>query len=108
MGGFPDGVKTSSVVACRVKIALRNLIAIDSTRAVIYHQDAQIRLGSMDKITQEFPFFHIIQVAIASGSMPGLLQESAIDFMAQKQILVAAQNVISGYPVYARQMVETC
>lgn len=108
VGGFPPGVKVSGDVACWVKIALRYPIAFDTARAVIYHQDAQNRVGHRFPITQQMPYIDIIDEAIQIGLMPDHLQQSALDFAAQKQIMVAAQNVMAGKPAQARKLLATC
>lgn len=108
VGGFPPGVKVSGDVACWVKIALRYPIAFATARAVIYHQDAQNRGGHRFPITQQMPYIDIIDEAIQIGLMPDHLQQSALDFAAQKQIMVAAQIVMTSNPAQARKLLATC
>jgi glycosyltransferase involved in cell wall biosynthesis len=106
--GFPNGVKISGDVACWVKIALRRPIAFDPTRAVVYHQEAQNRVGNHFIPLKEMPYIPLICAAIRDGVLPKELQPDALEFMAQKQIFVAVQNVMAGNPAYARQLLASC
>ncbi len=102
VGGFPEGVILMEDIACWVKIAIRYPIAFNPKRLVIYHQDASNR-SNIHKNLGEAPFIHIIQEAIGDDLISRELQNEALEFVAQWQILTAISNVMIGNPVYARQ-----
>jgi glycosyltransferase involved in cell wall biosynthesis len=107
VGGFPPGVILSEDIVCWVNIAIRYPIAFNPKRLVIYHQEASNR-SNIHKNLMEADFIKIIQEAIKRGVIPQELQEEALEFVAQKQILAATENVIEGNPYYARQLLAAC
>jgi len=108
VGCFPEGVTISGDVACWVNIAMRYPIAFSPTRSVIYHQEAQNRVGMLHAPLKEMPYIPVIRDAIKSGIITGVLRSSALEFMAQKQIMVVIENIMAGNPAYARQLLATC
>lgn len=108
VGGFPKGVTISGDVACWVNIALRYPIAFDPARAVIYHQEAQNRVGHVYKPLREMPYIQPLRAALEAGTVPTGLEEEAFEFMAQKQIMVTVENIMAGDPAYAIQLLTTC
>lgn len=108
VGCFPEGVTISGDVTCWVNIAMRYPIAFSPTRSVIYHQEAQNRVGTQYKSLQEMPYVQPIRNGIEVGAIIGELKSSALEFLAQKQIMVSIENVVAGNPAYARQLLATC
>jgi glycosyltransferase involved in cell wall biosynthesis len=108
VGKFPEGVTISGDVACWVKIAINHQIAFSPTRSVIYHQEAQNRVGTQYKPLEEMPYIQLIRDALQSGILPIQIQQDAFDFIAQKQIFVAIENIMAGKPAYARQLLISC
>lgn len=108
VGCFPEGVTISGDVACWVNIAMRYPIAFSPTRSIIYHQEAQNRVGQHYKPLKEMPYIQAIRDAIKSGMLSGERKASALEFIAQKQIMVAVENVMAGNPGYARQLLASC
>ena len=108
VGGFPVDTTYSGDVACWVKIAIRYPIAFSPTRSIIYHQEAQNRVGPKYEFLNEMPAIQIIREAIDSGVIPKELQPDALEYSAQKQIEIAVYNVMAGNPHKARQLLATC
>lgn len=105
---FPLGTMISGDVACWVNIAIKYPIAFSPTRSVIYHQEAQNRVGNQYLPIKEMPYIHTIQDAISRNLISKDLQPAALDFIAQKQIFVAIENIMTGNPSYARRLLATC
>lgn len=108
VGGFPVGATISGDVACWVNIALRYPIVFDPARAVVYHQEAQNRVGHFYKPLKEMPYIQPLRTALETDTMSAELREEAFEFMAQKQIMVAAENIMAGNPSFANQLLSTC
>lgn len=108
VGCFPSGVKEMVDIACWVNIAMRYPIAFSTSKSVIYHQDAENRLGNEFTLRKEMYFNQIIRNALDHGEMPVELRAEAFEFMTQKQIFVATHNIMAGDPAYARHLLSTC
>ena len=109
VAGFPADATYLGDVTCWVNISLRYNIAFDSDRLAVYHQEAENRLGPKYKFfITEAPFIKNIDKALQNGTIPKNLQKEALNFKAQKQIMVAAENVMAGNPAYARGLLATC
>lgn len=101
--GFPPGVKLFEDIYCWVNIAIRYPIAFNPKRLVVYHQDASNR-SNVHKNLFEEPYVRVINDAIKNGMISSELQAEADEFVAQRQIGIAAANVIEGKLDYARQL----
>jgi hypothetical protein len=108
VGCFPEGMTISGDVTCWVNIAMRYPIAFGPTHSVVYHQEAQNRVGTRHAPLKEMPYIPVIRNAIEAGTISGELRSAALEFMAQKQIMVAIENIMAGDPAYARQLLATC
>jgi len=107
VGMFPEGIKISGDVACWVNIAIRYPIAFVSSPSVIYHQEAQNRVGNIYKPVNEMPYIQPILTALETGKLPLSMKDEALEFIAQKQIMVAVENIMSGNPGYARKLLNS-
>lgn len=108
VGGFPTGVVISQDVVCWINIAIRYSIAFDPSRAVIYHQDARGRVNQQNMQLDEMPYNTIIRDAINNGEMPEHLVEAANQFMFEKQLFVAIDNIKVGNRKYGIELLQYC
>jgi glycosyltransferase involved in cell wall biosynthesis len=108
VGGFPNGVRISGDVVCWMKIALKYEIAFDPSRLVIYHQDALNRVGNRFTQLEEMPYIKILKESIQKKEVDERFYESIIELIAQKQIFVAAHNILEGNNEYAKVLLKSC
>jgi glycosyltransferase involved in cell wall biosynthesis len=106
-GGFPAGVVVFEDIYCWVNIALRYPFAFNPKRLVIYHQDATNR-SNVHKVLHEAPFVPLILQAVKDGLLTGEMMNEALEFVAQRQILTAAENIMAGHPRYAKELLSSC
>lgn len=107
VGGFPVNVRYSEDVVCWIRIAIRYPIAFNPKRLVTYHQNAANRSLAY-KVLDEPAYIHTVREAISNGSMPAELEPAAVEYIAQRRILTAIENIMAGNPGYARHLLARC
>jgi glycosyltransferase involved in cell wall biosynthesis len=105
--GFPAGVKLSEDVVCWINIAIRYPIAYNPKPLIIYHQDATNRTNLQKHLAEE-PYIKIIREAISNDLIPMEQEKDALEFISQRQIFTARDNVMEGKPAVARQVLARC
>lgn len=109
IGGFPVGQQHTPDIDVWVRLAIKYPIAISPKRKAVYHQDAINRTAPTHSGLAELPVVGTIRKAIRDGCIAeGELLREALEYIAQKQIFIASNNIMFGNPVYARQLLETC
>ncbi len=109
VGGFPVGMKHTPDIDTWVRIAIKYPIAFSPKRKAIYHQDAENRIAPTHSDLIEFPVIRTIQNAINEGLIvEGELQKEALEYIAQKQLTIAINNILAGHTFQAIEFLNKC
>jgi len=109
IGGFRVDTRQSEDFDLWARIAIEYPIAFCPKRKVIYHQDAQNRTAPTNPTLIEDPALNTIQKAIENGKLTeGALLDEALEYIAQKQLSVAMNNIIAGYRVKGVEFLKKC
>lgn len=109
IGGFRVDTRQSEDFDLWARIAIEYPIAFCPKRKVIYHQDAQNRTAPTNPTVIEDPALITIQKAIENGKFAeGVLLDEALEYIAQKQLSVAMNNIIAGNRVKGIEFLKRC
>ena len=109
IGGFPVGVRQSADFDTWLRIAIKYPIAFCPKRKVIYHQDAENRMAPTNSRIIEDPAIKTILKAIEEGQISeGTLLFEALEYVAQRQLFAAIENIMVGNTLQGRKFLKRC
>jgi glycosyltransferase involved in cell wall biosynthesis len=109
IGGFPFGEQHNSDIDTWVRIAIKYPIAISPKRKAVYHQDAESRTAYTHSDLVEFPVVRTIQNVIKEGKIAdGELLSEALEYIAQKQLSTAINNIMTGHTSQGIEFLNKC
>lgn len=109
VGGFPPNIREGEDNITWMKLFRVTKIAYINTPLSIYHKDAENRacFDFENRLEQYAPVSYLLGL-LESGDVPESLRQSAIEYIAKHQILLAGRNLIYGNPQFARQLLLSC
>ena len=108
MGGFSTAAWYGEDVDVWGRIALRYPIAFSRNGLAIYHKEAANRACDKKEPIHEHIFVTSAREALQTGEVAPVLREDLLEYVASRQIQIAARNIEAGRPDLARKNLKGC
>ena len=108
MGGFNTAAWYGEDVDVWGRIALRYPIAFSRDGMAIYHKEATNRACDKKEPIHEHIFVTSAREALQTGEVPAAWREDLLEYVASRQIQIAARNIEAGRPDLARIILKNC
>ncbi|NLZ29723.1 MAG: glycosyltransferase [Methanomicrobiales archaeon] len=108
MGGFNTDAWYGEDVDVWGRIALKYPIAFTRDGMAIYHKAARNRACDRKEPIQEHTFVTSAREALQAGEVTSALREDLLEYVASRQIQIAARNIEAGRPDLARKALKDC